>query len=96
MATGSPLGHIALWNLEDRCLSATLRYAHGGCVSGMRFLQSQPLLISSGPDNSLKVSLSFFFNSYSSAYFLANLTFSSFYSNFISLFIYWLLFTWYI
>lgn len=55
MATGSPPGHIALWNLEDRCLSSTLRYAHDGCVSGMKFLQSQPLLASASPDNSLKV-----------------------------------------
>ena len=56
MATGSTLGHIALWNLEDRCLSSTLRHAHDGSVTAIRFFQSQPLLISTSPDNSLKVS----------------------------------------
>ena len=56
MATGSTLGHIALWNLEERCLSSTLRHAHDGSVTAIRFFQSQPLLISTSPDNSLKVS----------------------------------------
>lgn len=56
MATSSALGHIALWNLEERCLSSTLRHAHDGSVTAIRFLQSQPLLISTSPDNSLKVS----------------------------------------
>jgi U3 small nucleolar RNA-associated protein 21 len=55
MATGSTLGHVALWNLEERCLSSTLRHAHDGSVTAIRFLQSQPLLISTSPDNSLKV-----------------------------------------
>lgn len=56
MATGSTLGHIALWNLEERCLFSTLRHAHDGSVTAIRFFQSQPLLISTSPDNSLKVS----------------------------------------
>ncbi|XP_028418818.1 WD repeat-containing protein 36-like [Dendronephthya gigantea] len=55
MATGSALGHIALWNLEERCLSSTLRHAHDGSITAIRFLQSQPLLISTSPDNSLKM-----------------------------------------
>jgi U3 small nucleolar RNA-associated protein 21 len=55
MATGSTLGHVALWNLEEKCLCGTLRYAHEGSVTAIRFLQSQPLLISTSPDNSLKV-----------------------------------------
>ena len=32
-----------------------LLYLTIGSVSGMRFLQKQPLLITSGPDNSLKI-----------------------------------------
>ncbi len=61
MATGSTLGHVALWNLEEKCLASTLRHAHEGSVTAIRFLQSQPLLISTSPDNSLKVSSSLFY-----------------------------------
>ena len=55
MASASTAGHIALWNLEDRRLSTTLRDVHRGSVCGMKFLPSQPLLVTNGPDNSLKV-----------------------------------------
>jgi len=55
MASASTEGHIALWDLEKRQLSSTLRDAHKGSVCGMKFLSSQPLLVTNGPDNSLKV-----------------------------------------
>ena len=55
MASASTEGHIALWDLEKRQLSSTLRDAHKGSVCGMKFLSSQPLLATNGPDNSLKV-----------------------------------------
>ncbi|XP_022806762.1 WD repeat-containing protein 36-like [Stylophora pistillata] len=55
MASASTEGHIALWDLEKRRLSSTLRDAHTGSVCGIRFLSSQPLLATSGPDNSLKI-----------------------------------------
>lgn len=55
MATGSVSGHISVWDLEKKEFSHTLYDAHSGTVCGMRFLQKQPLLISSGSDNSLKV-----------------------------------------
>ena len=32
-----------------------MRDAHNGSVAGLHFLQSQPLLVTSGPDNSLKM-----------------------------------------
>jgi len=57
MASASTEGHIALWDLEKRQLSSTLRDAHKGSVCGMKFLSSQPLLVTNGPDNSLKVKL---------------------------------------
>lgn len=55
MASASTEGHIALWDLAKRQLSSTLRDAHKGSVCGMKFLSSQPLLATNGPDNSLKV-----------------------------------------
>ncbi len=52
VASASPLGHIAVWDLDRRRLGATLRDAHNGAVGGMEFLSSQPLMVTSGPDNS--------------------------------------------
>lgn len=55
MASASTLGHIAFWDLEKRQLGTVLHDAHEGTVSGMKFLPSEPLLVTNGPDNSLKV-----------------------------------------
>ena len=55
MATGSGGGHITVWDLEKREYKHTLYDAHTGTVTGVRFLQKQPLLVSSGSDNSLKI-----------------------------------------
>ena len=55
MATGSTQGHIALWNLEERKLQSQMRESHSGAVSGMKCLPSEPLMVTSSSDNSLKV-----------------------------------------
>ena len=55
MASASTLGHIAFWDLEKCQLGTVLHDAHEGTVSGMKFLPSEPLLVTNGPDNSLKV-----------------------------------------
>ena len=55
MATGSTSGHVALWDLEKRKVHSCLRDCHSGSVTGMKFLQNQPLMITSGQDNSLNV-----------------------------------------
>ena len=52
VASASPLGHIAVWDLDRRRLGAVLRNAHNEAVGGMEFLSSQPLLVTSGPGNS--------------------------------------------
>ena len=52
VASASPLGHIAVWDLDRRRLGAVLRDAHNGAVGGMEFLSSQPLMVTSGLDNS--------------------------------------------
>jgi len=55
MACGSTEGHITYWDLEKRKLLSTQTLAHQGSVTSMAYLQKQPLMITSGPDNSLKV-----------------------------------------
>ncbi|XP_020893453.1 WD repeat-containing protein 36 isoform X2 [Exaiptasia diaphana] len=55
MASASTVGHVALWDLETNQLKGTLQNAHNGAVHGMKFLSSQPLMITNGPDNALKV-----------------------------------------
>lgn len=55
MATGSTQGHVALWDLEERKLQSQMRDAHSGAVTGMKCLPSEPLMVTSSADNSLKV-----------------------------------------
>lgn len=55
MATGSHIGHVAVWDLEKRALHSQLLDAHRSAVTGMRFLPDEPLLLTSSPDNSLKM-----------------------------------------
>ncbi|CAG0923391.1 unnamed protein product [Notodromas monacha] len=54
MASGSPDGHIALWDLEERKLQSEIRFAHDGPVVGLEFQQGEPLLLSNSSDNTLK------------------------------------------
>ncbi|MPC30521.1 WD repeat-containing protein 36 [Portunus trituberculatus] len=55
MVTGSEVGHIAVWNLEEKNLVSQIRDAHNGPVLGLKCLLSEPLLITSSPDNTLKM-----------------------------------------
>ncbi|KAK2587602.1 hypothetical protein KPH14_003729 [Odynerus spinipes] len=55
MATGSLEGHIVFWNLEQRKVESQLIKAHFGAVTGLKYLPNEPLLVSSSPDNSLKL-----------------------------------------
>ena len=54
MMTGSPSGHLAVWDLEARKLSLQMRGAHQGSVTGLATLQGEPVMVTSSPDNSLK------------------------------------------
>ena len=57
VATASSVGHIAVWGLDERRLVTVVRDAHDGIIGGMEFIQSQPLMVTSGNDNSIKVSI---------------------------------------
>lgn len=55
MGTGSPSGHIVFWDLEERKVQSILRSAHDSSVTGMYFLPNEPNLLTSSPDNTLKL-----------------------------------------
>ena len=55
MISGSNLGHMAIWNLEEKRLVSQVREAHNGSVDGMHSLQLEPLMVTSSNDNSIKV-----------------------------------------
>lgn len=55
MASGSPQGHVAFWDLERRQLVTQQRHAHRTAVAAATFLHGEPLLITNGADNAIKV-----------------------------------------
>lgn len=55
MVTGSTAGHISLWDLENRKLHSYMLEAHYSSVTGLSCLPSEPLMVTSAADNSLKV-----------------------------------------
>lgn len=55
MVTGSTSGHIALWDLENRKLHSYMKEAHFASITGLSCLPSEPLMVTSAADNSLKV-----------------------------------------
>ncbi|XP_061425838.1 WD repeat-containing protein 36 [Lethenteron reissneri] len=55
MATGSSLGHIALWDLHDRKLLAQMRDTHAAAIAGATFIHNEPLLLTTAGDNAIKV-----------------------------------------
>lgn len=55
MAAGSPVGHIGLWNLEEKRLIIQMRDAHSSAIAGMTFVHGEPLLVTNGADNAIRV-----------------------------------------
>ncbi|KAL2100364.1 hypothetical protein ACEWY4_004758 [Coilia grayii] len=55
MAAGSPVGHIGLWDLEEKKLIGQMRNAHDTAIAGLTFLLSEPLLVTNGADNAIRV-----------------------------------------
>ncbi|KAI0672967.1 Utp21-domain-containing protein [Trametes maxima] len=55
LATASSTGHIALWDLNaGGRLLHLVRGAHDGAITALEWVPGQPVLISSGEDNSVK------------------------------------------
>jgi U3 small nucleolar RNA-associated protein 21 len=58
LASASSAGHIALWDLNSGGrLLHMIRGAHDGAITAVEWVPGQPVLISSGEDNSVKVTL---------------------------------------
>lgn len=57
MITGSTHGHLAIWDLEQQVLLLQHRNAHKGAITGLKSLPSEPLIVTSSRDNSLKVNI---------------------------------------
>lgn len=55
LVTASEVGHLMIWNLERRRLSAQIRNAHCDRISKCQFIRNESLLVTSGTDNSLKI-----------------------------------------
>ncbi|MEE6459806.1 hypothetical protein FKM82_000744 [Ascaphus truei] len=55
MAAGSPVGHIGLWDLEEKKLMSQMRGAHSTAIAGLTFVHGEPLLITNGADNAIRV-----------------------------------------
>ncbi len=69
MASASSSGHIALWDLNaGGRLLHIIRGAHDSAVSSVEWVPGQPLLVSSGGDNSVKVEASFVHHRLESSY----------------------------
>jgi U3 small nucleolar RNA-associated protein 21 len=57
LASASSAGHIALWDLNNGGrLLHMIRGAHDGAVTAVEWVPGQPVLVTSGEDNSIKVS----------------------------------------
>ncbi|KAL7686337.1 putative small-subunit processome, Utp21, WD40-repeat-containing domain-containing protein [Plasmopara halstedii] len=55
IVSGSRSGDIAVWNLQTKQLESIIASAHDGSVVSLQFLANEPLLLSSGTDNSIKL-----------------------------------------
>uniref|UniRef100_A0A0R3RVD1 Utp21 domain-containing protein n=1 Tax=Elaeophora elaphi TaxID=1147741 RepID=A0A0R3RVD1_9BILA len=54
MTTASENGSLAVWNLSKRSLLGHLPDAHRGSITGIYYVNGEPLMISAGVDNTLK------------------------------------------
>ncbi|KAL0274929.1 UNVERIFIED_CONTAM: hypothetical protein PYX00_002946 [Menopon gallinae] len=55
LITGSTYGHLVFWNLDEKKVFAQIKHAHQKEVTGLKCFPSEPLMVSSSPDNSLKL-----------------------------------------
>ncbi|KAF9344305.1 hypothetical protein BGX34_005797, partial [Mortierella sp. NVP85] len=54
MASANMYGDIALWDLDRQKVLHVMKGAHDGMIPSIQFLNGQPILMSSGADNSVK------------------------------------------
>ena len=54
LCVGDARGRVTVWDLEKRAVRTVIRDAHEGAISSLKFLDGQPVMLSSGEDNTLK------------------------------------------
>ncbi|GLD95882.1 hypothetical protein PINS_up004560 [Pythium insidiosum] len=56
VVSGTTTGDIAVWNLESKRLESMITGAHeSGVITSLVFLQNEPILLSTGTDNAIKM-----------------------------------------
>ncbi|KAH7352308.1 hypothetical protein KP509_19G039200 [Ceratopteris richardii] len=55
LAAGGSSGIISIWNLEKQKLQGVIKDAHDSAICALHFLPNEPVLLSAGADNSLKM-----------------------------------------
>lgn len=55
VVSGTTTGDIAVWNLESKRLESMIAQAHDGPIVSLVFLPNEPILLSTGSDNSIKM-----------------------------------------
>lgn len=55
MVSGTVLGHLVIWDLEERKVASQLLDAHSGLVASVICLANEQVMITSSPDNSVKM-----------------------------------------
>lgn len=55
MVSGSTVGTLAVWDLENKKLITVMRQCHDGPVSRAHFFAGEPILVTSGPDNAINM-----------------------------------------
>lgn len=55
MITGSEMGHIAQWDLQERKLASQVRNAHDSAVAGIACFPNEPLMVTNSRDNTVKI-----------------------------------------
>ena len=54
LCVGDASGRVTVWDLEKRSLRSLILECHEGPVAALKFLDGQPVMLSSGRDNTLK------------------------------------------
>lgn len=55
LASASKNGTVVIWDLDKRQLQSMLRFAHNAAVTSIFFLPGEPLLVTVGEDNAIKM-----------------------------------------
>eukprot|EP01112_Ceratiomyxa_fruticulosa_P017952 TRINITY_DN5675_c0_g1_i1.p1 TRINITY_DN5675_c0_g1~~TRINITY_DN5675_c0_g1_i1.p1 ORF type:complete len:537 (-),score=83.21 TRINITY_DN5675_c0_g1_i1:212-1822(-) len=55
LVSGDLVGNVHIWDLEQSSLKHIMKEAHKGKIVKLQFLNQEPILISSGDDNSVKM-----------------------------------------